>query len=354
MAVSQQLYGPNPLMHLPSYHLLLLTYKLMCYKRSKETRFQPYMDSLPVNDLSMLPSWQGRVVGELNSQYLIQYIKICYQIDHVLYSGLFSPQKNVVSKGLALEDEFVWALRTATSRHMIYDNRSAAVVNAPSFGVHVCPVVDYLNHSFEPNCVAARDKDLGVTVQSLRRIEAGEQLLINYGNMPNYALAHKYGFAVENSPFSSLHLAFNCSSYSAIINDGAETKTRLIQKHLGVADPTNCCSTLLYRDHLDPTLLPKLRVWMMTPEEAIGQYKTKHTDFMKPLGRMNEARARDCLSCMLSEHLTRLTRVDYGKLKQSLRRFRTVDEYNRYTAAILEEEELAILRGNLALLAKLP
>jgi len=69
----------------------------------------------------------------------------------------------------------------------------------------ILPLFDFVNHSQEPNCVFngfhhKLEDESYVVLQTLREIRKGEQLTINYGNLPNSHLIQKYGFTVRDNP----------------------------------------------------------------------------------------------------------------------------------------------------------
>jgi SET domain-containing protein len=73
----------------------------------------------------------------------------------------------------------------------------------------IVPLLDYLNHATTPNCVVTGYHDKVqdtsfVILQALKDIEAGEQLVINYGNLPNTHLVQKYGFTLKDNPEKKL------------------------------------------------------------------------------------------------------------------------------------------------------
>jgi len=50
-----------------------------------------------------------------------------------------------------------------------------------------------------------------LTLDSVKDINPGDDLTINYGNSNNYELFVRYGFAVENNPFSEFYLPIDFS-----------------------------------------------------------------------------------------------------------------------------------------------
>jgi len=76
-------------------------------------------------------------------------------------------------------DEFLWAFSICTSRALPLNNLPFAQEEDPNAVLMILPLLDYINHSFEPNVVAApaHDKindESYVMLRALRDIEAGE------------------------------------------------------------------------------------------------------------------------------------------------------------------------------------
>ncbi len=69
------------------------------------------------------------------------------------------------------------------------------------------PLLDFLNHSFDPNVVCELDtfekqgkKHEYLRLRAIKEIPIGEQLLISYGDWANLHLTMKYGFTLPNNP----------------------------------------------------------------------------------------------------------------------------------------------------------
>lgn len=93
-------------------------------------------------------------------------------------SGLFSKDK---SEWIAVTKAEVEALpphsRFLVENHCLYDDEHYFI---PEYGFKMIDLVVYLNHSDEPN---VRSINEGEDFVALRQIKAGEELLINYGEI---------------------------------------------------------------------------------------------------------------------------------------------------------------------------
>ena len=328
-----------------TYNLLLLTYKLLCYKNIKDSSMKGYVESLPFVELPNLATWRMEVLSEVESRSLIDHIKSIYSVINRFYYRLFETDDGKLPPIPA--DDFRWTLALVGSRY--------APIQTKDNTLYLCPFIDYLNHSFTPNCELTLEEDQNekwIAARSLCDIKENEQLLINYGNMSNYMLAQKYGFAIKGNPYSCIPIVIGSDKYSEIIEDGIETKKELVKKHLGIK-AYEARNGLLYKDKVDNNLLAQLRIWLMDPMDVISVYEEKKFDFTKRLNKSNEARVKDVLLDTLYSKWQRVSKIDYKKAKEELKVFKTIHDYNLYTARILEEEEYEILKYNIDVAKKL-
>lgn len=84
--------------------------------------------------------------------------------------------------------------------------------------VIMTPVVDWINHSFQPNCRVTgtyfeHENESYVCVKAIKDILPGEELTLNYGNMPNYDFLMKYGFVNQINEFNEFGLNLNFDNY---------------------------------------------------------------------------------------------------------------------------------------------
>ena len=100
----------------------------------------------------------------------------------------------------------------------------------------IFPFCNNLKHSFEPNCelkaiFLMHRRQTFLTVSSLREIQPGECLTVNYGNQNNYELFVRYGFTVLNNPYSEFYLPIDFSDIEEIFNTNIEWKMDMFKKN---------------------------------------------------------------------------------------------------------------------------
>lgn len=96
-----------------------------------------------------------------------------------------------------------WAMACVTSR--------AFRVKGPDHPAVMLPLIDMSNHSFDPNCevLPLRDTPGAVGLFAKKAIKEGEQLLLNYGNLPNDFLMMDYGFILPCNPHDRVAMRFD-------------------------------------------------------------------------------------------------------------------------------------------------
>jgi hypothetical protein len=59
-----------------------------------------------------------------------------------------------VLEGLEIsKEEFFWAFNIVSSRHTIFGNDNTALKESPDHKCILTPLLDFVNHSFDPNCI---------------------------------------------------------------------------------------------------------------------------------------------------------------------------------------------------------
>jgi hypothetical protein len=91
------------------------------------------------------------------------------------------------------------------------------------------PLLDYLNHSNKPNCIAmphhdkVNDKSY-LVLKALKDISPDEQLCLSYGELPNTHLLQKYGFVEHENPITQSVLTFPFLDYQTLTYEEVELK----------------------------------------------------------------------------------------------------------------------------------
>lgn len=94
-----------------------------------------------------------------------------------------------------------WSLAAVSSR--------AFRTRGPSHPASMLPLIDMCNHSFTPNCEVLPTTSGALGLFAKRKLEAGEPLLISYGNLSNDFLFMDYGFIIADNPHDKVQLRFD-------------------------------------------------------------------------------------------------------------------------------------------------
>ncbi len=70
-----------------------------------------------------------------------------------------------------------------------------------------------------------------MTLSTLREIQPGENLTVNYGNQNNYELFVRYGFTIIDNPFSEFYLPVDFSDIEEIFNSNIDWKMEMFKKN---------------------------------------------------------------------------------------------------------------------------
>ena len=230
----------------------------------------------------------------------------------------------------------------ATSRHAIFPDEALL---EKDFGMHICPVADLLNHSFEPNAVLVPEWDVKekagyLTLRSLKEIAKDEQILISYGEHSNLSLAQRYGFVVEKNPHSCIPIIFNAE----IMQESMQEKIAIITQNLK-SPLKKLNGGYIYENRMESDLIPKLRVWMLSSAEIskLGLSQLIHLDLKQKISNSNEQLTMSFLQQTLSNKREVFGSTDYASEKAKLDKFATLDNYQLYNLYVLEEEEKRVL-----------
>ena len=96
----------------------------------------------------------------------------------------------------------------------------------------IMPLLDFVNHSLEPNCIVLPYHDKVsdqsyVLLESIRPIKKGEQLTISYGSdMPNINLVQKYGFTTRGNPNKKVVANLPFHDYGTIAYEETDLKVQ--------------------------------------------------------------------------------------------------------------------------------
>eukprot|EP01022_Parablepharisma_sp_SALTPOND_P032131 TRINITY_DN82_c1_g1_i1.p1 TRINITY_DN82_c1_g1~~TRINITY_DN82_c1_g1_i1.p1 ORF type:complete len:393 (+),score=42.37 TRINITY_DN82_c1_g1_i1:497-1675(+) len=326
----------------------MLAFILYSHLSSIGHPWNTYISTLPADALPMLAYWSPEVLNKIRSSTLIQQAAATGELYRRLHSEIVDRKED--------EKEFSWALQMATSRHVIFPDELTA---KKEFEMFMCPIVDLLNHSFEPNAVVVPEFDVSLRsgcfcLRSLKKIEKDEQITISYGDHSNLTLVQRYGFVVENNKNSCIPLIFDSEKYQEIMQDSVENKLQIISKGLK-SSLKKANGGYIYQNRMEGDLMAKLRVWMLTNQEInkIGVEELTKMNFKQKISAENEARTLDCMKEILVQKRELLGNTDYALEKKKVDRFRSIENYNLYNLYLLEEEEKQILENALKFVSRL-
>ncbi|KAK5629072.1 hypothetical protein RRF57_004787 [Xylaria bambusicola] len=165
-------------------------------------------------------------------------------------------------------EDYKWALCTVWSRAMDFK-----LPDGNSFRL-LAPFADMLNHSSEIQQCHVRDaSSKNLSVLAGKDYEAGDQVFINYGPIPNNRLLRLYGFVLPSNPNDSYDLVLATHPEAPFFK----------QKHkLWVSAGLNSTSTisLTYTDPLPKNVLRYLRIQRADESElaAIALHQVDATE----------------------------------------------------------------------------
>ncbi|EAR94810.2 SET domain protein (macronuclear) [Tetrahymena thermophila SB210] len=158
--------------------------------------------------------------------------------------------------------------------------------------VIMSPVVDWINHSFDPNCKLTgayyqHETESFVVVKAAKDIKQGEELTVNYGNMNNMDYLMRYGFVNQSNPHNELSLTLNFDDYLEYTSQLFDFK----QKIFKTQEDFSLDRFILFENRINKNLLRSLRIYFLKNEDLltnpeIASYRYK--DFDKQISTENE------------------------------------------------------------------
>lgn len=131
-------------------------------------------------------------------------------------------------------EQWCWAFSIVSSRNLVLNNVPYQDSTDPNAIFMMVPLLDYLNHSSDPNCVVTGYHDKVqdhsfVVLQSIRDIEPGEQLRISYGSLPNSHFVQKYGFTLPDNPEKKVIMHMPYREYESLAYEEMNLKQERAQ-----------------------------------------------------------------------------------------------------------------------------
>jgi hypothetical protein len=106
----------------------------------------PMLEALPDMELTMSPYWQKEDLIEVDSFNVINEHRNATHLQ--TYMAKQFQDFEFTRYG---SDEFMWAFHIAGSRFTVLENTEEKWLKDPDYHHFICPLAEYINHSFEPN-----------------------------------------------------------------------------------------------------------------------------------------------------------------------------------------------------------
>ena len=208
-------------------------------------------------------------------------------------------------------NEFMWAFTIVSSRSLVFNNRVMPDTTDPNAFITIMPLIDFVNHSLEPNCMAIpyHDKvndESFVILKAIKDIKPNEQVTINYGDLPNTHLIQKYGFVQPDNPQKKILCSFPFREYDSVVYEEASLKSELSKK-LKIPMKKNGLENAEFLNNRFPKeVLKRLRLSFLSSQTLLdngGKAYIDSKDFSEPLDLRNESMVFDFLINRFEGHL---------------------------------------------------
>jgi len=244
----------------------------------------------------------------------------------------------------------------------------------------VLPIIDYLNHSFTPNCRAEpfyddEERNSYILIISERDIDENEQLLINYGNFSNSFFLSKYGFCVENNEnkeFSiiifeeiidslnnnqTFKLNFSNPSpdnneFNEIFQIDLELKSQIMKRNSINFQEIPDLTLKLFNNKFENNFLKIIRILCLNKEDLTNKDKCFNHNFSHIFSLENEKLALRFLMNTLNYYHKKTNNKNYNEIISSIKQIDNKDQYDYLNLCILENEEKVLLEKNIDFLQK--
>lgn len=190
----------------------------------------------------------------------------------------------------------------------------------------LAPIIDMVNHSFEPNCEVTGKyvaNNSFVILKSAKAIEPEEELSISYGEISNNELFFKYNFVVSPNPYSYMVVRLNYEEAEDYADILFEEKKGLLDKLGGIPETIR-----VLRTHIDIKSMSALRLYFMDESD------------LKSIGRLNEKVLESKIS---NGNEIRVIQFLISNLHTAYR-FMHHGEYSNKSIETIQMEEIIIIK----------
>ena len=324
-------------------HVLQLQGYIIGLARDDNPKYTPLVDTWPITDLTQPVFWDEGILGEVDSRNVIESQKVHSEIVENLYGALIRTKEYKELEYDWTASEFHWSYHVFQSRQTV---QHGADWTHPDYTMLMVPLIEFINHSFHPNCAiepSTQPTEYLMQLTALKDINVGEQLLITYGDFANIQIINKYGFAIPNNPNNMIILRLDkFGEFANIFNIESEKKYYLIMKlGLGSID-----SERFYPNKISPNLIKKLRILFLSNEDfekkSVEEFKIE--DFS--VKSVHDKLIIEYIIEVLKDNLSRVDK-NYLELREGLGEIETLQDFHMRNLYILLEDEQYILKNNI-------
>jgi len=133
----------------------------------------------------------------------------------------------------------------------------------------LCPIVDWINHSFEHNCrlegnYYQHESESFVIVRAVKDIQLNEELTVNYGNLPNHDFLMKFGFLNQNNIYNEMCINLDFSECLEYTSQLFSLKQKVFKSISGF----QLEKMVIFENKMNVDLLSYLRVYFLSYEDV--------------------------------------------------------------------------------------
>ena len=217
----------------------------------------------------------------------------------------------------------MWAFSIVSSRALVFNNQAMPDTKDPNSFLTIVPLLDFVNHSPEPNCIILPYHDKVsdqsyVILKSIRDIPENEQVTISYGDLPNTHLIQKYGFVQPNNPLKKIICNYPFREYDRLLYEEAGLKTDLSKKHGIPISTSGLPNAEFMNDRFPVDVLKRMRLSFLTSKTLLdngGVSFLDDKDFSEPLDMHNESMVLNFLENRFEANLNQLKSEEFYRDK---------------------------------------
>ncbi|KAJ2754879.1 hypothetical protein GGI19_002084 [Coemansia pectinata] len=261
----------------------------------KEASFwKPYIDILPLEFHTPLQfnDEELKFLRGTPAEFAVEERREGYREQH--QTALALVPESVIPRDVLTYENYLWAMTVLSSRSFSKDLMEGSLCSLTAESEVLMPLLDMTNH-YPLTPVTWTICDDGVGFSNCGTIEAGQEIVNDYGEKSNEELMMGYGFCVPQNPLSCFHIKLNYSQDPLV-----EAKERI----LAAAGLEKSHDQYIRASELPCDLLPVLRVMVMTDVDLYYIGQDADRDLLEHVGLRNELRARFLLMFLLEKKLS--------------------------------------------------